>query len=66
MNIVSTPAFGLRRSAKPSVLQSAGASIAADLRTRAEAVATVAAANALAVDRDARFPEAAIAAARAP
>jgi acyl-CoA dehydrogenase len=70
MNVQSTTAQDHRAA---QVAKVAGAEIAelaatrtaaADLRARTDAVAATAAANAVAVDRDARFPQEAIAAAR--
>jgi acyl-CoA dehydrogenase len=70
MNVQSTTVQDLRAA---QVAKVAGTEIAelaatriaaADLRTRTDAVAAAAAANAAAVDRDARFPQEAIAAAR--
>jgi acyl-CoA dehydrogenase len=66
MNIQSTSVKRVRLAGDPSPAlgETVDAASSADLTSRAEAVAAVAAANAARVDRDARFPAEAIAAAR--
>ncbi len=70
MNVLSTTIQNLRATKEPNLAAVEAAPIAAskfagaDLKARTEVVAAAAAANAAAVDRDARFPEEAITAAR--
>jgi len=70
MNVLSTTIQNLRATKEPNLAAVEVAPIAAsnfagaDLKARTEVVAAAAAANAAAVDRDARFPEEAITAAR--
>src|SRR5262245_44350659 len=64
MNVRDRTAQGARTARTVNVVVDGTVSGGADLKTRADIVAAVAAANAGAVDRDARFPGEAIAAAR--
>src|SRR6266700_4896878 len=70
MNVLSTTIQNLRATKEPNLAAVEVAPVAAskfagaDLKARTEVAAAAAAANAAAVDRDARFPEEAITAAR--